>query len=390
MKNAINIVTILLAGVAYSQIKNLLPEYTAGQRISLVYREPANDLRLIACHSYGSFLIKGTAHSEGTEFIIPPVIFQKTGRVDLKLFEGSARVWSGSTEIRADTSSMTIESYCGPKHFVVGKNDFSMLVVSVLDSFDNPFPNRTSIAARALISAELTYKPVITDGLLGFTEFYASDASGYGSVVATKGNSSSTEFKLDFYATEPDNFTLTVDRQHDYADGLQLVTISSSVIADHYGNILENGTLVYIEITDHKGKITTAGAGTIDGRISIALPAPSYATTWEITGYISNFASALPQKISFLPAFNEIPVSPTPGGIRVGPVKSFMGQYAREGMPVHLEFKQEERVMDYQLDLTKGTAYFEYKDYFVPAGSYLVTVSMEDLSNSRFIDISYD
>ncbi|MEM6829582.1 MAG: hypothetical protein AAF551_03640 [Bacteroidota bacterium] len=362
----------------FAQVIQIAPSYTAGAPISLSYEKADDQAFLQIGHSYGSMLLKGEVKEGKTIFSLPEVVTKKKGILTFQLYSNKDMIWSGKTLIQPDTSTQHIEPYCGPKHLVVGRGDFSVLTASILDKHDNPYPPGKQVRVHTLVNNQENVTGVPTDGLLGFTRVYAPENTGYGAVSVQEGKAFSKEFRLDFYAIAPSDFTISYKRQHTYADGNQLVTLTTSTIKDAYSNTVENGTLVYFQIKDHLNQYSFASGETIDGVAHIEVPAPNYPTQWDVTSYVSYYAKTRPIRLKFSQAFENLPVLADSEGIKIGPIIGFMGQFPKNGMLVELVLKQKDTV-SYLLKLDDGRAFFDYKKRLITSGDYSATISLGTL-----------
>lgn len=317
------------------QVSGLKAKYMAGAPINFTFHSPENTVGLIIVHAYGTTPTRGTKEGQEWTFTIPPMITQKKGMLDLRLIDQQRILWQSTIEIVPDSvQAPRLESYCGPKHLIVGRGDFTMISSTVLDRYDNPFPTGTPIETHSFIDQHLDQGTCIMDELIAFKRLYGSNYRGYGAISTHYAGASSKEFRLDFYTNEPENFYIQLKRQHAYADGLQLVEMISSTIQDRFGNVIENGTLVLFEITDSNQRVTIGHAETIGGVAHIKLPAPTYPTQWKIKASVPGYARSNQQYLSFEPSLKDLPFKTTKQALVIGPLKSFMGQHVREGLLV--------------------------------------------------------
>lgn len=375
--------TVLLA-----QVSGLQDQYTAGDPIQFSYTGNDQSLTMILTHSYGMHVMEGERNATETVFELPIPIAQKKGKIDFIITNGSEQLWKGATEIVAKTNGIhKMESYCGPKHLVVSKGDYSMITTTILDEFENPFPRRTPLVVSSLIDKQLTTKSIEMEDLIAFDRIYAPNRSGYGAVYAAYQSSSSQEFRLDFYANDPKSFNLIVNRQHGYADGLQLVELTTSTITDRLGNMMEDGTMVSFEVIDSGGQKTIAYASTINGQAKIELPAPSFPTSWSMQAEIAAYAKSQIEVLEFETAIQTIPIQVTKKELQIGPLKSYMGQLIKEGMLVKISIENERGVASYTLATELGIAALDYEKQLILPGSYDAIVEVGGLTKSLKLEV---
>ena len=75
-------------------------------------------------------------------------------------------------------------------------------------------------------------------------KFSAKPKQGKIFIQSKRHNVNSKEFEATILASNPVDFEIDFDRNNSYADGKELTTLTTSVIKDKFGNIIENGTLV--------------------------------------------------------------------------------------------------------------------------------------------------
>ena len=345
------------------------------------------DTLISVIHESGSTLLRGVEGRDSIIFTIPKVLTKKSGFMELRTIPSEG--WHQWIEIIADTTTQRIEAYVGPKHLVVGKDDYTMITTMVLDRYDNPFPEKTQVLNQAYIKNQQIKKTTETTPLSTFSYFYAPDRTGYGAIASKYKNASSKEFRLDFYANDPDNYNITSTRQHDYADGNQIIKFKTSLLQDEFGNKCENGTLVYFHIIDEKGKIGIATAESIDGFARFEIPAPIYPSTWTVTSVIPNYATANNEiNIPFKQAFYDLPVKETKNKLVIGPIVSFLGQHAKYGLNVKMKLCSHDRELDFEVPIHEGFATLNYHLKLIPAGKYNVWITFGNISNSCEITVS--
>lgn len=385
MKRLLTISIILFKVDAYGQ--DLRPIYSAGESIKFSYNTSL-PLNLLIVHSYGSILVAGEVTENQNHFTIPDVITHKKGILELKLFLKNTQVWATTIEIiPAVQGDKSIEAYCGPKHLLVNKHDYTMITTSVLDSLDNPFPRDTKVAVQHLIDKKIELDYCKMNGLIAHKKVYASDELGYGSISANYEGVGSKEFRINFYANDPDDFSLFVERQHVFADGNQLIRLSTSVIKDRNDNLLENGTLVSFGIIDSGGRRTIAFGETILGTAVLEIPAPSHPTEWLIQAWIPTYAFSNTEKISFLPALEEIPTRVNSKELIIGPFLGFMMQFMREGMIVEVTLENDARELHYKLPIEHGMAILNFEKQFIQKGEYFAHIEVAGLSKTIILKI---
>jgi len=382
------IAVLYLAIGLKAQVKvRVQDQYIAGEEIRVfIEKEVEENTYLKITHAAGSALLRPAKNSPGSYFEIPEPIRNKSGVLDLELI-GWEQSWKKQVAILPDTSLASIEAYCGPKHLVVDRSDFTMITAMVLDEYDNPFPKETQVEMKAFINEELRVVSSATSELSAYQLFYAPGVTGNGAISSVFKEASSKEFRLTFYANDPEHFQLLASRQHGYADGGQLVKIYTSEIRDRNENIVENGTMVQFEITDSQGQLSFIFAETIEGVAIFEIPAPLSQTNWLINALIPNYAKSDTLNLAFKKAFDDLPVAHAEDSLVVGPIKSYMGQFAKYGLPVEVDLKNNERKLNFSLPIKNGFVVLRYQQDLIPTGEYEVTCRLGTLENTFKITV---
>lgn len=342
--------------------------FVAGQDITLAYcltQEEAatSEMVLVLQHAFGVQVVAGTPDNGQVRFDLPSAITNKSGEVSAILYAGGEELHSRSLQIVPDVSRPgLIEAYCGPKHLVTDRNDNTMVVASVLDSLDNPFPESTETVYTLTSRGRPTQKKVATGPLHSFTRFMAPDIEGYGTLTVTSDTLSHTAFRIDFYANDPVDFRIACLREHDYADSEQLVTLETEVMRDRHGNVIGNGTIVHFMIENTEGARTMAVARAVEGRAACRMPAPAHPTVWRVRAEVPYYAkSSNVLSVTFRPSLRDYPVrvDMAQGTLLVGPVTGYMGQYLADATPVQVEVSDSQHTRTVQAELKDGFAVVE-------------------------------
>lgn len=364
--------------------------YDAGATIAFSFlNNSKNSPVLTIHHSYGTSIIAGTEKNKGQiQFQIPKLISNKAGLISLTLSDHSIIYWQGETYISPDTKSKSsIEAYCGPKHLLTGRDDFSMAIASVLDTHDNPYVDGTKIDFGTLINQKYVVDSIAVQGLVAYKRIYAPNTNGYGSIAVGYNALSHSEFRVDFYSNDPEDFNISVHRQHQYADGNQLIEFETSQLHDASANDIGNGTLVYFSIEDSKGRKTSLTTPIINGMGRFSIPAPNYPTTWRVNAEIPYYAKSNNSlSLEFKASITDIPVELNDYKLKVGPVNGFMGQWAKDGTALTITLFNSNHSIELKQTLIDGTSTVDLSQRSMPSGNYSIRVAIGN-QNTELEDV---
>ncbi len=240
-------------------------EFTAGEQIQLKFSSELNaPTNLYISNSYGSTLLLPEFENELLLYTIPESISSKSGIVNWKILDPDQTL-SGSVYIKPKALVKSLESYLGPPSIQAGEADFSMMVVIPTDELDNPLQDNTMVTIKTQFLDREVNSDVITKNLLAYKNIYSPKESGRILVGSESLGTTSKEFDINVLASIPTDFTISEQRNHKYADGNQIVTLSTSQIKDAFENVVEDGTLIEFYIKTNNGAVLKASGTTIDG-----------------------------------------------------------------------------------------------------------------------------
>ncbi|MEL6557174.1 MAG: hypothetical protein AAFQ94_03255 [Bacteroidota bacterium] len=389
----------LLCGFAIGQsqisLESNTSTYVAGRSIELRYNvhqnADADRYSLVLDNGTARVQIDQTVKDGVLNFQIPEVISQKSGLVILRLYQEAALRHQSSLEIIADVDhAKKVESYCGPKHLVVDRNDYTMIVSTILDQFGNPLPKEESITAGYDVTNQLIEKPMKMRPLFGYQRLVAPKKKGYGNVTGRYGSLVGKSFRVDYYAIDPLDFAISYERQHRFADGEQLVVFKTEIIKDAADNVIGNGTIVKFLISSNDGRVAELHGQTLDGVATCVLYAPEKAEVWTVTAGIDNYAdSRNTLKINFEVSVSDFDISYSQASkqLLIGPVTGYMGQWMKNGTIVNIEIIGGDSQLLLKKTLKDGQAILHEHLRRLAKGEYLLKATVAGITKTINITI---
>jgi len=310
-------------------------------------------------NSYGSVFLPAKRSDKELEFLLPAPITQVAGLYSWKLIHEQQVVLNGDLSILPQTGSgIRMESYLGPKDIIAGDSGKAMVVSIPTDPFDNPLPDGTpvQIEERFKGATESTIDSI--HHLIHWRHIEPETKSGRIFVKTMAGSNPSIEMYTDVSPGAGTDFEINYERNHDYADGNQVIRLKTSEIKDRFENTVADGTLVTFHIESSEGASLYTNATTVNGIATAKIVHPEVATRWQLSAIIAGVASSNSLELNFNGAIVEFPVAFSEDAqiLQIGPVKGFMGQLVPDFTPAEILLNYEEGRQERELRYTPGTA----------------------------------
>lgn len=357
--------------------------FVAGQNISLEYLLPCFPnipLTAVVQTSYGPVILTESVREGKVVFTLPDGVSEKIGATQITLSYGEKVIYTDDISITTATEKIDfIESYFGPRIILAGGRDFTMLTVVPVDSYDNPMPDDTDITVNENFKEVQSVHELQTQDYVAYKRFYSYTQTGKITVSMTSDNGVTTKEKTtDVYPFSPDDFTIYQSKEHNFADGNEVVTLKTERLLDIYGNELQNGTIVRFLITTDSGKKLSAFAKTVKGVATTKIQHPVQGVNWTVQAFVPGLAESNTLEISFKSITQDFPVSflNKDRTILVGPITSYMGQLVPNGTEVVLTVRahgKEKEVVQYTVG---GTTEFILRDFYYPPGEYQFKIAL--------------
>jgi len=335
---------------AKKQIKILTTQtdYEAGTEIILKFSTTKILEPLLYCsNSYGATLISPKFEKDILKYEIPKSICKKRGTVYWNML-GTKQLISGRIQIHPKQEVATMETYIGPPSIEAGGTDYSMLVVIPTDALDNPLAKNTMVSVKYQFLASEENNTIFTKNLISHSNIYSKKERGRMLVSSESLGINSKEFTINITAAIPTDFTISAKRPHDYADGNQVTTFSTSIIKDKQDNVVSNGTFVTFIIINKKHNILKTTGTTIEGIASAKMIHPSFEDQWRIKAYIDGMSESDIISLKYKQVIEDFKIlfSKKNREVVIGPLQSFMQQMIPDGLQVQLHIYKNGKLLD--------------------------------------------
>ena len=328
--------------------------------------------------------------SNTLNYSIPVSISNKIGVVNWKLFHDKTSQ-SGKFIINPKQEVAKMETYIGPPSIEAGGTDYTMLVVIPTDSLDNPLTENTLVNAKHQFLATEQNDQIFTKNLIAYRNLFSKKESGRMLVSSESSGTNSKEFTINVFPAIPTDFTISAKRPHEYADGNQITTFSTSVIKDKHNNPVSDGTYVTLFITNNKGNILKTSGTTIKGVATSKMIHPDFEDSWQVKAYIDGMAESNTIILNYKKVITDFNVifSKNNRVITVGPLQSFMKQVIPDGLQVNLQiYKDNKLIKTYTKTSFVGFANFNLKSSIFNNDSYKLlvkTAGIEKTFNNKIL-----
>ncbi|NNE16652.1 MAG: hypothetical protein HKN51_16840 [Saprospiraceae bacterium] len=367
------------------QLLSISDQYEAGSLVELQFSTSDNAKPLLYCsNSYGSTIVTPTQENNNINYELPLTLTSKKGVVTWKLLGINTTV-SGQFKIISKKEVAKMESYIGPPSIEAGGTDYTMLVVIPTDSLDNPITNKTLVSTKYQFLETQKKEDIFTQNLIAYKNIYSQKESGRMLVSSECLNFNSKEFTINIGAAIPTDFTISDERSHDYADGNQVTSFSTSVIKDKHGNVVNDGTFVNFFITNKRSNILKTSGTTINGIATAYMIHPDQEETWSVKAYIEGMAESNVLSLSYKQVINDFQVEFTNNNrnITVGPLQSFMKQMIPDGLQVKLTiYKDNVRVQTLLKTSFNGFVDFSLKPDVIKNDIYEFSITTAGLEKT--------
>ncbi|GAL62017.1 hypothetical protein [Algibacter lectus] len=360
-------------------------DYIVGTNVVLEFSTTDAVQPMLYCsNSYGSTLISPTLENKKLRYQIPANIYKKVGVVNWSLIYKSNTL-SGVFHMVPKPEVATMETYIGPPSIEAGGKDYTMLVIIPTDSLDNPVPKNTTVNAKHQFLASEEVDNIVTNNLIAFKNIYSKKESGRMLISSECLNINSKEFTINVMPAVPVDFEISAHRPHNYADGNQVTTFSTTIIKDKQDNVVSDGTFVIFYITNKSGNILKTSGTTLDGIATAKIIHPDYGDNWSIKAYVEGMSESNTITIAYTQVIEDFIVEFSKDGrdINVGPLQSFMQQMIPDGLQVKLlVYKNDILLEKYTKTSVDGYAHFYLKSDIFKPDNYNIKIQTAGLEKT--------
>ena len=352
----------------------------AGDAVAVSFKTDTSikDLKLQVKNAYGNVVLS-PEHSENElmVFKIPKNFTRIAGPCRWKLILKGHTLRYGKFDISTNAYKATyVESYFGPRSVTAGYNDYSMLTISPTDAYDNPLDNGTEVTVKHQFQENIDELKITTESFFAFYNVRSTLQSGRILVSSECNGTNSKELATIVYPSNATDFSISSSSAHNFADGNQIITFTSDIIRDEFGNTVTNGTLVTFVIKNENDSYLYTIGTTINGIAEAKTLHPDKASKWEIQAFVTGAAESNTTEFAFKPAIKDYPVHFSKGNrnIDIGPFESFMKQLIPDGLLLQLDIYDADGVFVASKKTTtkNGVCSIFLGEHYLAEGDYIL------------------
>lgn len=342
-------------------------------------------VQLVLSGTYGSMVLTPELLDGKPLFVIPSSFTKHAGVVTYHLVQEEQSIQQGTFNLLPATENMgAVETYLGPRSIVANVRDYTMLVSIPTDTLDNMLPDSTQVLLKSQFKNSITTTEHYLSNGFAWKRIFSPLKTGRLSTGSTLEDRSSKELIADIFPDTAQDFSITTERNHDYADGNEIITFGTSQIIDAHGNVMTDGTLVTFYMKDSDGAQWQTTASTVNGYAFAKALHPQSPSTWQINAAITGIAQSEVLSQTFTPIIKTIPVQTVVDRqLKVGPLTSYLGQLVQDGIAVTLQIDNQ----TFEALSRNGEASFYLKEEDFKQGIYEIKIQTLGIETTRQITL---
>lgn len=341
-------------------------------------------VQLVLSGTYGSIVITPELLDNKPLFVIPPSFTKQAGVVTYHLVQQQQSIQQGTFNLLPATENLgAVETYLGPRSIVANVRDYTMLVSIPTDTLDNMLPDSTQVLLKSQFKNSITTTDHYLSNGFAWKRIFSPLKTGRLSTGSTLEDRSSKELIVDIFPDTAQDFSITTERNHDYADGNEIITFQTTQIKDAHGNVMTDGTLVTFYMKDSDGAQWQTNASTVNGYAFAKALHPQSPSSWQVAAAITGIAQSQEITQDFKSIVKEIPLQIDSRQVIVGPLTSYLEQLVQDGITVSLHING----ISLEARTRKGKAVVPLKKEEYPAGEYSITIKTLGLETTKNIKL---
>ena len=317
-------------------------EYKAGHPIWLMIQIPNKKVKTVDLVISNGLYTSTFKKPTNKKIKLDSTLFINSGLYDLVVLEKGKALTKRQIKIKSNAIIEPLDLYTGPSSIIVGGKQESMVTAIPTDKYDNAIFSKKPINVKSKRGERINSTTSIKN-LVASQEITSEDKSGKIILGVSLDKNTSREQEIIETPDWAKSFTLSLIKHYPYADNRQYLKLRTSRITDKYGNQIADGTLVHFHAYEENNVSSTYKAIVIDGIANVYIRNPNKACYWSISASIGPTTSSNEIKVNFLNNIKELVYTYDDflKRIKIGPLKSELGQYTPDGTEVILTHRAE-------------------------------------------------
>ncbi|AWV99105.1 hypothetical protein [Arcticibacterium luteifluviistationis] len=300
----------------------------------------ASECHLLLTTSWGNYISEPTLENEKWRFVLEDSLTQTAGIYILDLACKGKLMKSKKMYVISGLPAEPLEAFIGSKS-IEADNGVHWAMISAIpaDTFNNLTADKTPVNF-SLYRPDETFSSFEKEAKHGvaYHKIYSKSKVGKTIIGVTAGAATAKEKELSEMPGFPVNFKIYSERVYSYADKRQNFRLKTSVIKDRYGNIVADGTLLNIDVTDSDQSKRILTSYTMDGVAELDIQNPPLAGKISVNASIYGDAKSNSIELSFKKYLKKLPVrfSAEQKAVIVGPLIGPLKQYMSDGAEIEM------------------------------------------------------
>ncbi|WP_341227099.1 hypothetical protein [uncultured Arcticibacterium sp.] len=300
----------------------------------------ASNCHLLVSTSWGNYVVEPQQENSKWIFAIEDSLTQTAGAYILDLACEGRLLKSKQMQVFSGLPAEPLEAFVGSKSIEADNGEhWAMILAIPTDTFDNLTADKTPVNFSLHRPDERVEKlNKNTEHGVAYHKIYSKSKVGKTIIGVRAGAATAKEKELLEMPGFPVNFNIYAERVYSFADKRQNFHLKTSVIKDKYGNIVADGTLLNIDVTDSDNSKRILTSYTMDGVAELDIQNPSLAGKILINGSIYGDAKSNELELSFKKYLAKLPVrfSAEEKAVIVGPLVGPLKQYMSDGAEIEM------------------------------------------------------
>lgn len=316
---------------------------------------PGDAATVVAQASVGTWTA-ATAVDEGRVTVaLPDHLLVRAGVLVVEVRAGDVAV-RGATEITPGPTVSPLQLVVGARSITADARTWAMGVALPEDALGNP-PAEGTPATITVEHPDGVREALATEvrGLLVHDRIWSRTLAGRTRIALVVDGIAAPEAELEEVPGPPIDVPLEVDPVVLVADGRDLVTVRTTRLVDEHGNEVADGTEVTFTVRGPGGDLRLASAPSVNGVAEVPVEAPALAGEVEIRARVLGVTGPALLLTFAADLAQDHEVRLVDDTVRVGPVRSRLGQLAPDGTPVRVRWlRADGRAAERRVQLLEG------------------------------------